>query len=188
MTFAISRGKAYLKLLSIVVVASEPIMVRPHTLWRDLRQIVRGSASFLKHLVSSEHLDIGLGLFSAESGVAKRGVSNKYFARIACVGEEIQNVNLVIDIYALNVPTSINSHYGYIAKTLKVLPRAATAVEIQYDWLQSANFFYEGASHPPDGLWKGTYELPQLYSVMAVLLDPQGNQIDRLAVFQELQV
>lgn len=155
-------------------------------MWRDLRRIVRGAAAFFRHLVSQDRIDIALGLFAAEARVARRGISNRYAVRIATVGEETRYVTLLIDISSMSALRHQDGHYGYCKKSLKVPPRTSTVVQIHYDWLHSAYFLIDGLSSPSDSLWRGEVGSPQLYSVSAVLCDPQGGQLDKLTIFQEL--
>jgi hypothetical protein len=153
---------------------------------KDLRRIVRGASAFFKFLASKDLIPIGLGLLSAESHIARRGVSNRYIVRIASRSDKTQHAKLVIDIYAVTVPKHPEGHYAYFTQSLSLSPRTASVVEIQYDWLDAAYFHIDGVSSPPADLWRGPVDAPQRYSIFALLLNPEGNLLDRLAIFQEL--
>jgi hypothetical protein len=131
---------------------------------------------------------MGLGLLSAESDIARRGFANRYAVRLVSPSTKTQQAKLVIDIYSLSVPKHPEGHYAYFTQRVSLPPRTASVVEIQYDWLQAASFHIDGVCSPAADLWRGPVDAPQLYSVFALLIDPQGSLVDRLAIFQELQV
>lgn len=155
-------------------------------MWRDLRRIVRGTAAFFQYLLSKESIDVGLGLFSAESRTVVSGRPSRYVIRIANVSKEAHDVKLVIDIYATEVPEHPEGHYGYFSKRLPVKPRTSMSIEVHYDWLTTVSFVIDGVPSPPDEFWKGEVVSPQLYLVNAILFDPRGNRVDGLTIYQEL--
>ena len=158
----------------------------PSLVWRDLQRIVRGTAAFVQYLVSKENVGVAIGLFSAEAGIVVPGHPNRYFLRIANVTREAQDVKLTIDICSLNLPKDPKGHLGYFAKSLRVEPRRSTAIEVHYDWLKKACFIVEDLPSLPDEFWKGRCDLPQVFSVNALLFNSRGTQVDRLTVYQEL--
>jgi hypothetical protein len=153
---------------------------------KDLRRVFRGACAFFKFLASKDPITMGLGLLSAESYIARRGLSNRYVVRIASAYDKTQHAKLVIDIYSMTVPKHPEGHYAYFTQSLSLPPRTASVVEIQYDWLHAAYFHIDGVSSPAAELWRGSVDAPQLYSIFALLFDPQGSLLDRLAIFQEL--
>ncbi len=161
-------------------------MIGPRLVWQDLRRMIRGTAAFFQYLLSKENIDVGLGLFSAESNLVVRGQQSRYVVRIANMSKEAYDVKLVIDISATEAPEHPEGHYGYFSKRLTAKPRASTPVEVHYDWLAAASFMIDGVPSPPDEFWKGEAGSPQLYSVNAILFDPNGNRLDTLTIYQEL--
>jgi hypothetical protein len=162
------------------------VIARLGQLLRDLRRIAGGFALFLEYLVTTERVEIGLGQFSAESSVAARGIPNQYLVTISSARSEPMDVTLVIDIYAVDSPPRTDGHYAYFAKRLKARPRASTLVEARYDWLARAGFLLDGTPLAPDDFWRGTLDRSARYSVNAFLLDPHGDRLEVLTVYQEL--
>jgi hypothetical protein len=169
-----------------VAISCGEVMARLKQLLRDLRRIVGGFAAFLKYLVTRDRVEIGLGQLSAESSVATRGVPNRYFVTIASARGEPMDVTLAIDIHAVDSPTRGDGHYAYFARRLKARPHASTFVEARYDWLTGADFLLGGTPSAPDDFWRGTLDRFARYSVNAVLLDPHGDPLEVLTVYQEL--
>jgi len=157
--------------------------MRSRMVWQDLGRVIRGIGAFLRWLVSKQSIDIGLGIFSAESNVVVLGQPTKYFTRIANVMGEAQDVKLAI---CVALPKPQETRYAYFKKSLAVKPYSATAIEVEYDWLTKACFLIDGFSSSPDEFSNGEVDSPQLYSVTAILLDSKGSTVDRLTVFQEL--
>jgi hypothetical protein len=153
---------------------------------KDLRRVFRGACEFLQFLASKDSVTMGLGLLSAESYIAHRGLANRYDVRIVSACEKTQEARLVIDIYSVTVPKHPEGHYAYFTQRVSLPPRTASIVEIQYDWLHAASFHIDGVSSPPAELWRGPIDTPQLYSIFTLLVDPQGSLLDRLTIFQEL--
>lgn len=158
----------------------------PSLVWRDFRRVVRGTAAFFRYLLSKERIDVGLGLFSAESSIVMRSQPSRYFVRIANMKTEAQDVKLTIDICSLSLPKDPKGHLGYFAKNLRVEPRRSTAIEVHYDWHKKACFVVEDLRSLPDEFWRGRCDLPQVFSVNALLFNSRGTQVDRLTVYQEL--
>lgn len=161
-------------------------MAKLRQVLNDLRRIVKGSVVFVEYLLSSELVEIGLGQLSAGSAVALRGRQNRYLVTICNARIEPQDVTLAIDICAVDSPTHPGGHYAHFSKRLKVQPRVSTQVEVQYDWLTKAGFVVDDMPSPPDDFWRGTLDRSAHYSVNAILLDPSGNRLELLTVYQEL--
>ena len=160
--------------------------MRPARLLHDLRRIVEDSAAFLKYLLTRDLVEIGLGQFSAESTAAVRGRQNRYLVTISNARPEPRDVTLAIDIYAVDLPAHPTGHYAHFSKRLKARPLASTPVEIQYDWLTDAGFVVSEMRSPAEDLWRGALDRSTHYSVSALLLDPSGNRLELLTVYQEL--
>ena len=161
-------------------------MVGPRQLLNDARRVVDGSAALLKYLFTSDPVDLGLAQLSAESTAAVRGGRNRYDVTIASARSEPSDVTLCIDIYALDPSTADDGHYAYLCKRVTVPARASTHVEVHYDWLTTAGFRVNNVPARPDDLWRGTLDRPARYAVHAVLLDPSGNRLDLVTVYQRL--
>jgi len=168
--------------------ASSPgrVTAKLRQLLSDLERIVEGFAAFLKYLLSRDVVEIGLGQLSAESTVAVPGRQNRYLVTISNARTEPRDVTLAIDIYAIDSPTNPGGHYAHFSKRLKAQPRASTQVEVEYDWFTTAGFLVDDMPSPPDDLRRGTLDRSAHYSVNAILLDPSGNRLELLTVYQEL--
>jgi hypothetical protein len=160
--------------------------VRLRRLLSDIGRTVAGFIAFLQHLLINDIVEIGLGQLSAESTVAVRGHQNRYFLTISNARTEPRDVTLAIDIYAVDSPTHPTGHYAHFSKRLKARPRASTPVEVQYDWLTGAGFVVGDTRSPADDLWRGALDRSTHYSLNAILLDPSGNRLELLTVYQEL--
>jgi hypothetical protein len=155
--------------------------------WRDLRRIAHGGMAFWHYLTSEERLDVGLGLFSTESPRVMKGRPCRYDVRIANASRKAQTVTLIIDIHAADMANRPGGHKAYLAKHLRLEPRAALTVEVHYDWLAEARFFVSGVPSSPDELRSTAGDGPQWSSVNARLLGPGGMPLDALTIYQELQ-
>ncbi len=153
---------------------------------RDLRRIVRGADAFLRYLRSKEDIEVGLGLFAAASNIAVIGQPNWYEVRVVNISQDLRDVTLGIDIYAVNVPRHPEGHYGFFSKHLTMKCATASAIAVRYDWLTTACLLIDHVSSPPDAIWRGEANRPQLYSVTAALFDTQQTQLDGLTIYQEL--
>jgi hypothetical protein len=156
---------------------------------RDVRRLLHGVWAFFRYLSSKEELEVGLGLLSATSGIARRGQPNRYMVRIANAGRGPFTCVLIISLKSVKATRRSGpreGHYAYFTKTLTVQPRASSNIVIQYDWTVQAEFQVDGVSAPPDNFWRGDIDTPQLYLVAALLRDVQGTRLDKLAVYQEL--
>jgi hypothetical protein len=153
---------------------------------RDLRRIFRGVQAFFRYLFSKEYLEVGLGLLSAASNLAKPGQPNQYVVRIANASRNPSTLVLTISIKAAKASNLCRGHYAYFTKKLTVQPRTSSTVAIQYDWTVHADIQIDGLPAPPDDFWRGDIDTPQLYSVTALLRDAKGTRLDGLAVYQEL--
>jgi len=162
------------------------VMARLRRVLSDLRRIVGGSVTFVECLCTRDSVEVGLGQLSAGSTVAVRGQQNRYVVTISNARIDPRDVTLVIDIYAVDSPGHPAGHYAYFSKRLKAPSRGSTEVEVQYDWLTRASFVMDEMASQPDDFWKGTFDRSAHYSVNAVLLDPRGNRLDLVTVYQEL--
>jgi hypothetical protein len=162
-------------------------VIRSARVWQDLRDFSAGSRALVRWLTERDPLEVGLALFGAETPAATRGVPSTYVARIASAGEAPRSVTFLMDFYTLNPAPTTNGHYVYFSRSLRIPPRATTTLEIRYDWERTARFSCEGSSTAPDDFWRGSEGLPRVYAVYAILLDPNGVELDRLVISQELR-
>ena len=156
---------------------------------RDLRRLFHGVEAFFRYLSSKEELEVGLGLLSATSGIARRGRPNQYVVRIANAGRSPFTFELTISIECVKAAQPSGpgeGHYAHFTKKLTVQPRTSSSIAIQYDWTVQAEFQIDGVSAPPDNFRRGDIDTPQLYVVAALLRDMKGTRLDKLAVYQEL--
>jgi hypothetical protein len=160
--------------------------VRLRRLLSDIRRTAAGAIAFLRHLLTGTTVEIGLGQLSAESTVAVRGRQNRYLVTISNARPEPRDVTLAIDIYAVDPPAHPAGHYAHFSKRLMARPLASTPVEVQYDWQTDAGFVVGKRRSPADDLWRGALDRSTHYSVNALLLDPSGNRLELLTVYQEL--
>jgi hypothetical protein len=161
-------------------------MIGIRWLWRDARRILRAVGTFLRYLLSKQDRDIGIGLFSAASGRARRGQPNDYVVRVANASRSPLRVILCISIMAAKTVGPSEGHHASFTKELTLQPRTSTVIAIQYDWMGQAEFQIDGVSSPHDDFWRGTIEMPQLYSLTASLRDITSTPLDTLTVYQEL--
>lgn len=152
----------------------------------DIRRTVAGIIAFLRHLLTRDTVEIGLGQLSAASRVAVRGRQNRYLVTICNARAEPRDLTLAIDIYAVDPPTHPTGHYAHFSKRLTARPLASTPVEVQYDWLTDAGFVVGKMRSPADDLWRGTLDRSTRYAVNAILLHPSGKRLELLTVYQEL--
>jgi hypothetical protein len=153
---------------------------------RDLFRIVRGIYAVFRYMWSKEDCQVGFGLLSAASHVARKGQSSRYVARIANAGREPLDVTLTVDIRAGTSPEPFTGHYASFTKRLTVQSRSVRTVAIEYDWMTHAVFHVDGDVLTPDSFWRGRGGMPQLYLVAASLSDPEGKRLEQLTVYQEL--
>jgi hypothetical protein len=155
-------------------------------LWHDILRMVRGTAAFCQYLRTPEDIQLGLGLFSANTSTVELGRPSQYRMRIANVSRDTQTVKVSIEIYAMNTLQGSEEHCGYMTKTLTLQPRTSATLQVQYDWLAQACFVLNGTPSLPDEFWNKSVPPPQLRSMHALLLDPEGNCLDRLTIYQEV--
>ena len=153
---------------------------------RDLGRLIEDSVAFLRCLLTTDPVELGLGQLSAASRVAVRGRSNRYVVTIASTRSEPVNVTLVIDIGAVDATPRFDGQYAHFSKHLKALPGVSTRVEIEYDWNARVAFLVDDTLFPPDEIGGATRDGSARYSVSATLLDARGNRLDLLTVYQEL--
>jgi hypothetical protein len=152
----------------------------------DAGGIIRGAVAFFRYFCADEDIDVGLGLLSAGSSLARRGKPNEYVVRIANAARQSRDVTLTIDIAAAHVSPPATGHYAYFTKFLTLQSRASRAITIEYDWINQASFHVGGASSPPDEFYSGGNDVPHLYALTAFLSHGQGRRLAGLTIYQEL--
>jgi len=155
--------------------------------WRDLRDLAAGSRACVRWLRERDPVEVGLALFAADARAATRGTPSRYTVRVASTAERPRPVKLLLDFYALNPRPGTDGHYAYLGHSLRVPPRAATTVEIRYDWERGARLSWDDVSIRAEQVWRGAEGLPRVYAVYALVLDPAGAELDRLVIAQELR-
>jgi hypothetical protein len=152
----------------------------------DLRRILREADAFVRYLRAKEDIDVGLGLFTAASNIAVIGQPNRYEVRVASASRDSRDVMLVVDIYAVDLRGHPGGHYGLFTKHLSVKCGMSSTIAIEYDWLATACLLIDDVPSPPDAIWRGEGNRPQLCSVTATLFDIPQTQLDSLTIYQEL--
>jgi len=149
---------------------------------RDLGRLLSDTAAFVRYLLTTDPVAIGLGSLSAASGVAARGHCNRYVATIASARSASEDVTLAVDIRGVDIP----GRYAHFAKRLEVAPRVSTRVQFEYDWNGKAGFLVDGAPSAPDAFSRGSLGGSARYAVTAALLDARGCRLDLRTIYQEL--
>jgi hypothetical protein len=153
---------------------------------RDVGRMWRGSKVFFRYLLAKEDCEVGLGLLSAASNLAKPGPLNQYVVRIANSGRNPADVVLTIEITAADIPSPHSGPYTWFTKQLTVQPRTSSDIVVLFDWINQVKFQIDGVLVPPDDFRREAMVTPRLYSISALLREVQGTWIDRLNVYQEL--
>ncbi len=152
----------------------------------DLSRVIRGTVAFFRYLCGREEDDVGLGLFSAGSSLARRGKPSEYVVRVANAARQPREVTLAIAIAAAYVEGPAAGDCARFTRPLLLQPRASQALTIRFTWVDGAWLHIDGASSPPDDSCRGKLAMPQLYALSAFLADGQGRRLDGLTIYQEL--
>lgn len=160
--------------------------VRARRLLGDGRRVAAGSAALARCLLTRERVDLALGQFSADSTLAATGHPSCYLVSVANAGSAPLDVTLRIEIRGAGAPPLPDDHYACFWTHLTAAARTSTPVAVHYDWLVDAEFLVGDAPSRPDDFRRGTLAGSGRYAVSACLLDPAGDVLERLTVFQEL--
>jgi hypothetical protein len=158
-------------------------------LWQlcwDVRRVFRGAKAFVRYLLVKQDLEVGLGLFSAASAVARQGQPNRYVVRVANATRHSLELTLTIRVKAAKTVDPSEQHHASCTKGMTVPPRLSTTITIECDWMGQVDFRIDGVSSPPDDFWRGEIEMPQFCSLTALLCDKTKAQLDALTIYQEL--
>jgi hypothetical protein len=153
---------------------------------RDLGKTIRGLIALLQFLFAGDDLDVGLGLLSAGSLLARRGQANEYVVRITNTAYQPREVTLTMEIVVAHVSEPTAGPYTFFAKSLILPPRISSEMTIGYDWMNHAWFHVDGALSPPDDFSRGESDAPHLYALTVFLSNRLGKRLDGLTVYQEL--
>ncbi|MFH1783007.1 MAG: glycosyltransferase [Candidatus Omnitrophota bacterium] len=158
-------------------------MVRP--LWKILSLLkkIKSLFSYIKCIVFSKK---GKGLcfsyFSSLSKEAKCRDVNKYNIKVTNDTDKEQQVKVRIKT------TKDDVIYAYVSKKLDINPRTSLEVMLDCDWDMSAFWHINGSLSQSDEFWKKDLKEPGFYSLNAELFDKNGVKIDRLGIFQRLEI
>jgi hypothetical protein len=155
-------------------------------LWRDMRRILRAAKAFVRYLCAKQDPEVGLGLFSAASGIARQGQPNQYMLRVANATRQSLELTVTICVKAAKTVDPSEQHYASYTKRVVVYPRISTIIAIECDWMGQFDFQVDGVSSPPDDCWRREIAVPQFCSLTALLYDATGAQLDALTIYQEL--
>jgi hypothetical protein len=155
-------------------------------LWRDVRRTFRAGKTFVRYLLANQDLEVGLGLFSAASGIARQGQPNHYMLRVANATRHSLELSLTIRVKAAQAGDASEQDYASYTKRIVVSPRKSTPIAVECDWTGRFDFQVDGVSSPPDDCRRGEIAVPQLCSLTALLYDAAETQLDALTIYQEL--
>jgi hypothetical protein len=161
-------------------------MMGPRRIAQDLCRSVRGLATLLQYLSSSQDLSVAIGLLAAESSIAKKGKRNDYVVRITNASHAPQDLTLAMHLDVANPQDCIKGWHACFSTSLTVQPTASTMVIFQYDWTGEVRFHCDGASYIAESSGGTTAAVPQLYRVTAIISDTAGKHLDELNVYQAL--
>jgi hypothetical protein len=154
-------------------------------LWGDSRRILRGAKAFVRYLLAKQDPEVGLGLFSAASGVARQGQPNHYMVRVANATQHSLELTLTICVKAVKTVDPSEQLYASYMKRMAVYPRTSSTVAIDYDWMGRFDFQVDGVSSPPDDCWRPEIAAPHFCSLTALLCDATEAQLDALTIYQK---
>jgi hypothetical protein len=154
-------------------------------LWWDTRRIFRGARAFARYFLANRDPEVGLGFFSAASGIARQGQPNYYTLRVANATRHSLELTLTIRVKAARPIDPSEQHYASYMKRIMVYPRTSTTVAIECDWMGRFDFQVDGVSSPPDDCWRPEIAVPHFCSLTALLYDATEAQLDALTIYQE---
>jgi hypothetical protein len=163
--------------------------MKPRLLFEDACRVARDVRELVGYLTSKETVDLGLGLFSAESRAVVPGVVHRYLARLASARSGPSSVTLSIDILAVGMPIGGGDCYARFGRGLIVPGGGSTAVTIEYDWLDRASFILGGACFAPDEFQRAPVGpgSPRMFAIRASLLSGQSRVLDAVTIYQALE-
>ena len=152
----------------------------------DIRKIFSGFCSLLKYLIFNDEIGLTLSLFSTDSAIVRPG--NKHTYKIIMLNDTNNDalLRVLFDIYRLKNPAHPDGHYAYYAKNVFLKAHESKELEINYNWEDCCNFIADEAAAAPEDSWRGTCSSKEKYAVMAVLLNEQGQRLDKLTITQQL--
>jgi hypothetical protein len=162
------------------------VTMRLWRLWWDVRRIFRGAKTFGRYLLVKQDLEVGLGLLSAASGIARQGQPNHYMVRVANATRHSLELTLTLRVQAAKTVDASEQHHAYYTKRMAVHPCLSTAIAIESDWMGQVDFQIAGVSSPPDDFWRAETAMPRFCSLTALLSDATGAELDALTIYQEL--
>ena len=154
-------------------------------LWGDVRRILRGAKAFVRYLLAKQDPEVGLGLFSAASGIARQGQPNHYVLRVANATHHSLELTLTICVKAAKTVDPSEQRYASYTKRMAVYPRTSTTVAIDCDWMGRFDFHVDGVSSPPDSYWRPEIAAPPFCALTALLCDATEAQLDALTIYQK---
>jgi GT2 family glycosyltransferase len=155
-----------------------------HPIWRIL-EFFKKKPNFNHKEISGSckyRKDLCFAYFSAHSKVAKYKGSNSYNLKITNDTLENQLVKIKIEI------DNNNTLYAYLVKSLIVQPKSSIEVIIDYNWRESAIFCTNGQSLKFDEIWRKDHVSSGFHRLNAILFDNKDLKIDRLSIFQKLEL
>ena len=123
-----------------------------------------------------------LAYFSAQSKTARYRSPNRYNIKITNASAKEEAVKFRVEI---GLDKAV---WVYFAKNLVVPPLCSTKVVFTYDWQERISCCVNGEETGPDEFSGNSPHPAGYYSLSALLYDGKGGQIDRLVIFQRLEL
>jgi hypothetical protein len=155
-------------------------MLTPRLICADIRLVARGIADWWRYLRSPFDVEVGLGLFSAETGTVSVDGPNRYQARLASVSPRPVTATLALDVH--DAETAMP--YASFVWSVLVPPNTTQVATIEYDGLAEACLIVGDVRWSTARAGTATI-LPRVCALTASLCRPDGAMLDRLTIYQE---
>ncbi len=131
---------------------------------------------------SQDRKNLCFAYFSAQSKIAKYKQSNQYCLKITNDTKKEQSVKIKIEIENNDII------YAYISKNIMTQSKSSIEVIIDYDWHETAVCYMDNQASKPDELRTENFDSPGFYCLSAYLFDSTDVKLDRLSIFQKLEL
>lgn len=131
---------------------------------------------------SQDRKNLCFAYFSAQSKIAKYKQSNQYCLKITNDTKKEQSVKIKMEIENNDII------YAYISKNIMTQSKSSIEVIIDYDWHETAVCYMDNQASKPDELRTENFDSPGFYCLSAYLFDSTDVKLDRLSIFQKLEL
>ena len=138
----------------------------------------------VRHALRPARVDTAISSFEAAAPTVSIGGAS-YRVVLAHCGARARWVSLLIDVRAVE-PRAGDGRYAYFRKDLLLSAGEPLAIEIRYDWKESASYRLAGIDLEPDVFWRGDTIGAGEYFLTAALSTREGKAIERLTLRQRL--